>query len=486
MDKELIKQAQQAYDEGHPIMSDEAFDNLTNDESQFKLTEDTYTIKHQHIMGTLPKSHSAEEVNKFLKEGTYYVQPKFDGISCEIVLDNGKVQSISTRGQGDYGKDLTSLLKAGFIKNVDFNPSLLSVYGELTRYNGNPSQKDRNIVAGICNSSNPSQDDAAHLRLNVYKAYTNEVVPLMPYELEQIYISNSPQIKHAKCFEITVPITEETSKEMFTKFDDMYKTTKRDGVVFRDTNGTDLLALKPEPKSAITKIEDVSWTKGKDKFAATAIITPVNIGDVTISKVTLPDKYITEMDLHIGDYIEVIRAGDVIPKIVRKVKDGEDQKTIAPVMQCEYGHELIKVGKALVCSDDNCKSFEDNYVHKMVDIMFWNVKRAPKSKMHKLIDSDVVTLQNVLDIDSYENKLTDHEYSKVQEGLTTLQDNTNAKLLTAFDVSGLTFKFAQKLFTNSGVKVEDIIDDQDPKLAPVKYILENSKAVKEFIENTEK
>lgn len=454
MDKELIKQAQQAYDEGHPIMSDEAFDNLTNDESQFKLTEDTYTIKHQHTMGTLPKSHTAEEVNNFLKEGTYYVQPKFDGISCEIILDNGEVKSISTRGQGDYGKDLSLLLKAGFINNVNFNPALLSVYGELTWYSDNPSQKDRNIVAGICNSTNPSESDTAHLCLNVYKAYTNEVAPLMPYELEQIYISNSPQIKHSQCFEITTPITEDTSKEVFERFDSVYKTTKRDGVVFRDINGTELLALKPEPKSAITKIEDVSWTKGKDKFAATAIITPVNIGDVTISKVTLPDKYITEMDLHIGDYIEVIRAGDVIPKIVRKVKDGEDQKTIAPVMQCEYGHKLIKVGKALVCSEDNCKSFENNYVHKIVDTTFWNVKRAPKSKMHKLVDSGVVTLQNVLDIDSYENKLTEHEYSKVQEGLTTLHDNTNAKLLTAFDVSGLTFKLAQKWFTNSGVKVD--------------------------------
>lgn len=486
MDKELIKQAQQAYDEGHPIMSDEAFDNLTNDESQFKLTEDTYTVKHQHAMGTLPKSHSAEEVNNFLKEGTYYVQPKFDGISCEIILDNGKVKSISTRGNGDYGKDLTPLLQAGFIKNVNFNPTLLAVYGELTRYSGNPSQKDRNIVAGVCNSSNPSKSDVEHLRLNVYKAYTNEVSPLMPYELEQIYISDSPQIKHSQCFEITVPIMEETSNELFTRFDSMYKTTKRDGVVFRDTNGTELLALKPESKSAITKIEDVSWTKGKEKFAATAIITPVNIGDVTISKVTLPDRYIGEMDLHIGDYIEIIRAGDVIPKIVRKVKDGEEQKIIAPVMQCEFGHELTKVGKALVCSEDNCQSFENNYTHKIVEIMFWNVKRAPKSKMHKLVGSGVVTLQNILDFDEYKYNLTEREQIKVQQGLETLNDYTNAKLLNAFDVSGLTFNLAQKWFTNSSVKIKDIVDDQDPKLSPVKYILEHSKSVKEFVENSEK
>ena len=486
MDKELIKQAQQAYDEGNPIMSDEAFDNLTNDESQFKLTEDTYTVKHQHIMGTLPKSHSVEEVNNFLKEGTYYVQPKFDGISCEIILDNGKVKSISTRGQGDYGKDLNPLLEAGFIKNVNFNPTLLSVYGELTRYSGNPSQKDRNIVAGICNSSNPSKSDIEHLRINVYKAYTNEVSPLMPYELEQIYICDSPQIKHSKCFEITVPITEETSKELFTRFDSMYKTTKRDGVVFRDTNGTELLALKPEPKSAITKIEDVSWTKGKEKFAATAIITPVTIGDVTISKVTLPDKYIEEMDLHIGDYVEIIRAGDVIPKIVRKVKDGEEQKVITPVLECEYNHELIKVGKALVCSEENCKSFENNYAHNIVNIIFWDVKRAPRSKMHKLVDSGVVTLQNVLDIDEYRHNLTEREQIKVQQGLETFKDCTNAKLLNAFNVSGLTFKLAYKWFANSNAKIEDIIDDQDPKLSPVKYIMDHSEAVREFVTNLEK
>ena len=88
------------------------------------------------------------------------------------------------------------------------------------------------------------------------------------------------------------------------------------------------IALTPKPMSSVTKIVDVSWTKGKSKFASTAIIEPINIDGVTISRVTLPAKYIKEMDLHIGDYIEVTRAGDVIPRIVGLVKEGETREEI--------------------------------------------------------------------------------------------------------------------------------------------------------------
>ena len=103
-----------------------------------------------------------------------------------------------------------------------------------------------------------------------------------------------------------------------------------------------------------------------------------------------------------------------------------------------------------------------------------------------LLKNAVVKLQNILDFDAYKDNLTEREQSKVQQGLETLHDHTNAKLLNAFDVSGLTFNLAQKWFTNSGTKIEDIVDDQDPKLSPVKYILEHSKSVKEFVENLEK
>ena len=142
---DIIKQAQEAYDAGKPIMSDEAFDNLTDSESQFELTEDTYTVKHEQYMGSMPKVHSFDELSKIAKDGDY-VQPKFDGISCEIVLENSKIKSISTRGNGAYGKDLSNLLDAGFLKNSVWNSNITLVYGELVLLINNPTQKDRNVT----------------------------------------------------------------------------------------------------------------------------------------------------------------------------------------------------------------------------------------------------------------------------------------------------------------------------------------------------
>ena len=53
MNIELLKHAQEEYDKGTPVMSDDAFDGLTNSESQFELAEDTYTIEHVHYMGSM-------------------------------------------------------------------------------------------------------------------------------------------------------------------------------------------------------------------------------------------------------------------------------------------------------------------------------------------------------------------------------------------------------------------------------------------------
>lgn len=495
MDKELIKKAQQAYDKGDPIMSDEAFDTLTNDESQFKLTEDTYTILHSHEMGSMPKVHNNEDLEKLL-EDEMFVQPKFDGISCEIQLENGVIKSISTRGEGKYGKDLSNLLEAGFLSSdtvINFSPELTSIYGEITLNSKEPSQKDRNIVSGICNKDKPTKEEVSSLVLNVYKAYrSNDVI--VPYlELESMYISNSTAIIPSVTYVITRSgkSLDQKIEEFKQLFDIFYPNTKRDGIVFKRSSGFLMeiedkeFALKPEPLSAVTTITDVSWTKGKSKFSATAIIDPVTLGGVTIGRVTLPDKYIREMDLHIGDIIEITRAGDVIPKIVRLVEKGEDRKEIIPPNVCEFGHEIKQIGKSLVCTEDNCQSFAKDYLNHVCDIMFWGIKRPPRSKLHKLIDTGIVTLSNILNLELYKDSVTEREYYLINDGINNfLSQELNVKLLLAFNIDGLSLSKARKYITSDGDLIDLIKDSEDIYLYAINYAYNHSKEIREFISNT--
>lgn len=487
----LIKEAQEKYDAGTPIMSDEAFDKLTNDESQFKLTEDTYTVKHYRPMGSMNKVHSEEDLMKVLPSGVY-VQPKFDGISCELILENGEIKSMSTRGNGEYGKDMSHLLKKGLFFGSVWNPEIVAVYGELTLKSDEPSQKDRNVVAGIANKTEPSEEEVGSLMFNIYQAYRSTDL-LVPYgELSAVYFCDSPQVKTSYTYVANSEGSGVNLMLLQGLFDSEYKHTKRDGVVFKQMDALGVkdsfeIALKPEPMSAVTTIKDVSWTKGKSKFASTAIIDPIELGGVSISRVTLPERYIREMDLCIGDMIEVTRAGDVIPKIIGKVQDGEVRSEIKPPMECKYGHTLIKVGKTLKCTHSGCEIFTEEFIYPLMDIMFWDVKRAPKSKLRKLISDGVVSCGNLFLIDSYSNKLTQRQQELVKQGISNfLSNNTEAKLLHAINIDGMSYEKCKDIIKEYG-SITDYAksDDKDPFVASVKFILDNSLEVLTTIKDVE-
>ena len=459
---EILKEAQIAYDKGNPIMSDDAFDSITESESQFKLNdEETYTVKHHRYMGSMSKVHIKEELIKQMPPSTY-VQPKFDGISCEVILEHGWLKTISTRGNGEFGKDLSSIVEAGFLKDSSWNPEITAVYGEITLKSNNPSQKDRNVVAGICNKDKPTLEEVSQLQLNIYEAYRFGNI-LVPYsQIDRVYFCDDPRVKASTTYIINNN-GEDTNVELYEGiFNGIYTHTKRDGIVLKKEpeyygadEGKFELALKPQPLSSITKIIGVTWKKGKSKFAATASIEPIELGGVKISRVTLPDKYIREMGLHIGDTIEVTRAGDVIPRIVKLVKEGEDRKKIEAPNVCKYGHELSLIGKALKCSDTSCKSTEKEYLNQIKEILFWSIKRPPRSKLNKLISSGDVTLKNILHCESYKNKMTQREYELTKQGITNfIVNNNDAKIIFAMNIDGLTYPKAQEISKD----YHDIID----------------------------
>lgn len=467
---DIIKQAQEAYDAGKPIMSDEAFDNLTDSESQFELTEDTYTVKHEQYMGSMPKVHNFEELAKIAKDGDY-VQPKFDGISCEIVLENGKIKTISTRGNGSYGKDLSNLLDAGFLTNSTWNSNLTLVYGELVLFSDNPTQKDRNVVAGLCNRNDLSSEDVRYLQLVVFRAYRGEIL-VNPEELESMFFCNSYKVMPS-ITKVAYEINEEVIENIKDYFDDYYCNIKRDGIVFKSNRHHHEFALKPEPKSAITEIVDVSWTKGKSKFSSTAIISPIVIDGVTISRVTLPERYVREMNLAIGDIIEVTRAGDVIPRIVGKVADGEYRKEIEPPANCDCGGEYVTVGKKIMCNNPDCENNVKDLLYKVVEVLFWGIKRAPKSKLNKMVSDGSLTLDNILDINTF-NSLTQRQKELISQGIErNFRSDLIAKFFYFMNIDGLTYDVALEL-----QKDVDSIDNSK-YYDSINFILK-SKQIKQF------
>jgi DNA ligase (NAD+) len=81
--------------------------------------------------------------------------------------------------------------------------------------------------------------------------------------------------------------------------------------------------LKEQKEGVVTKLLDVVWQVGKSGVVSpVAILEPVMIGDATVSKATLHNiEYIKELDLEIGCMVEVIRSGEIIPRILKRVSE---------------------------------------------------------------------------------------------------------------------------------------------------------------------
>jgi DNA ligase (NAD+) len=121
---------------------------------------------------------------------------------------------------------------------------------------------------------------------------------------------------------------------VFTTLPEILGRYPQDGIVFRIDeyerfNGLGYtakhprgaFALKERKSGVITKLLDVEWQVGRSGVVSpVAILQPVIIGEATVARATLHNiKYIQELNLDIGCLVEVVRSGEIIPRIVRRV-----------------------------------------------------------------------------------------------------------------------------------------------------------------------
>lgn len=116
MDKiDLLNKATKAYDEGHPIMSDEEWDSLYfsikgQADSQgidYQVVSELKKVEHNHPMLSLDKTKDIEVLKSFIGDRKYVIMPKYDGLSCSLLYKKGKLVRAETRGNGQVGEDIT-------------------------------------------------------------------------------------------------------------------------------------------------------------------------------------------------------------------------------------------------------------------------------------------------------------------------------------------------------------------------------------------
>jgi DNA ligase (NAD+) len=322
-------------------------------------------VRHTIPMLSLNSAIDEEEVRNFdqfirrnidKKKIAYTVEPKFDGLSVEIVYEKGIFQWGATRGDGEVGEDISENLKTiGPLvlrlqeQNGKKIPSFLAVRAEVfmpksafhkmnkerIERGEEPFANPRNAAAGTTRQLDPKKVADKPLDIAFYEILRLEGQEFSSHweELQQFPkwgLKTDPHNKRCSSFEAVLRYFRQISRERETldyeidgiviKLDDL---KAREELGTRQRSPRWALAWKFPPKEEITRLVDIVVQVGRTgMLTPVALLEPVDVGGVTVSRATLHnEEEVRKKDVRPGDKIRVARAGDVIPEVVERIKE---------------------------------------------------------------------------------------------------------------------------------------------------------------------
>ena len=373
-DLELYNKAKEAYYNGTPIMEDFEFDELEkrlgleNKSYVGAKKNPAYTIKHPFIMGSLAKVQIKEDesgridwgsylfdVNKYIKKNnatSYIVTPKYDGCSFECIVENGKIATISSRGDGEYGKDLSKHLKNKLIPNVEaLNKEIATKYlvrGEVLidkfifKEKYSEFVNPRSFVSGILNrdycDDKDFQEMLDDLSVVIYEIRVYYKDSWLDVDWCDYEYPNKPDFY----YKLDDFSDEKQFEDIYTSFNE-YRTEDcqfaLDGIVFkpvasfRENNLTeprpkDCVAVKFVPMLQETEVVDIKWqlSNKTGEYTPVIIVNPVIMDGKEVTRASAHNYgYIIENKISVGTKVILSLAGDIIP-FIYKVTDTKNYK----------------------------------------------------------------------------------------------------------------------------------------------------------------
>lgn len=355
----------------------------------------------------------------------FYCDLKMDGLAVELVYKNSVLLHGSTRGDGLVGEDITENLKT--IEAIPIllrderekPPKRLVVRGEVVltkkefhrinkeqeKRGEKPFANPRNVAAGSLRQLDPKITASRKLDFIAY-GIVDDRIPTHAVEykmLNEFGIKTNPDGKVVRSLE-----------EVFAFHEDIKKKREKlpyeiDGIVV-SVNDNELyakadvigkapraaVAYKFAPKEATTVVEDIKVQVGRTgALTPVAVMRPVQVGGVTITHATLHNAdEIERLGLKIGDTVIVSRAGDVIPQVIKVLKElrtGKEKKFVIPTLCPVDGSKVVRDGVAYRCSSVVCGARHRESLYHFVSRGAFNIEGLGPKIIDRFLDEGLIS-----------------------------------------------------------------------------------------------
>ena len=441
-----------------PVISDAEYDRLLRELQSLEdthpelITDDSPTqrvgalplegfgnIEHRIPMQSLANAMDSDEllafhdrlIRRLGKEQAieYIAEPKLDGLAVELVYENGQFVNGSTRGDGTTGEDITQNLKTiraiplALRVETQSAPALLEVRGEVfiskddfKKLNKQQEENDKPVFA------NPRNAAAGSLRqldsgitatrpLSIF-CYQAGVVEGTTFETHSEFLAAlqnwgfpvNPEIKILNGIEEAITFHSNLKShrnslpyEIDGSVIKVNNYALREELGVRSRSPRWAIAGKFKAQQETTVIEDIVLSVGRTgAVTPVAKLQPVKVGGVVVSNVTLHNQdEIDRKDIRVGDTVLIQRAGDVIPQVVKVIKEKRPSNTSPFKMTntCpECDHDVYRPEDEVVarCQNLSCPAQVKRRIEHFVSKNAMDIDGVGEKLIDQLVEKNLV------------------------------------------------------------------------------------------------
>ncbi|WP_027334819.1 NAD-dependent DNA ligase LigA [Mycoplasmopsis felifaucium] len=486
-------------------------------------------VLHEKPMLSLSKAYSYEDIEKYLENILKYVpleqldfsiEPKIDGLSISLKYINGKLVQATTRGDGLEGEDVTeNIYQIRSIPKIINYANNLEVRGEVFLFKKDfeeinlkmlqNSEKAyanaRNIASGTLRQLDPKIVKERNLSTYLYelvdperhnihtqeeaiKFMKNLNIPTNPYEkiveiedLEEA-IENFGELKSQLPYDADGLVIKLNNLDLWDKLGKTSKFPKHS------------IAFKYDIEFAISTIKQIYTTVGRTgKITYVASLEPVELNQTIVRAATLHNyNFISNLKINIGDEVKVIKAGEIIPKVIELViKNTQD--IFNKVLSCpSCDSNLVEIDDNVdqYCINNLCPDKNINMISHFCDRKALNIVGFGISTVKDLYPKYIRNIVDIFNLNEYKNDLIqlnrygEQKVNNLLNNIEKAKNNPFYKVLFALGIKHIGIR-AAKLISKQYGCFTDILEDKE--LAKINDILNIGtkilESLKEFVQN---
>ena len=510
--KELVRLLNKAsrayYQEAQEIMSNYEYDRLYDElkELEDEVVSELPKERHESPMLSLDKTKEVEELKNFVGDQKVLMSWKMDGLTVVLTYRDGKLYKAVTRGNGEVGEVITNNAKV--FKNV---PVQIAYQGELIlRGEAVIGYKDFEKInqeiedvdaryknpRNLCSGSVRQLNNQITAKRNVmFYAFT-----LVQADGVDFQNSRACQMEWLKSQGFTTVeyymVTRDTVEDEVAKFSSKISENDfpSDGLVLtyddiaygRSLGRTakfprDSFAFKWQDEIRETVLREIEWSPSRTGLInPVAIFDPVELEGTTVSRASVHNiSIMEELELGIGDRIEVYKANMIIPQIAENLtRSGvKDIPCKCPVCQGETKIRQVGNAKALYCMNPECQAKHVKSFALFVSRDALNIEGLSEATLEKFISRGYIhTFADIFHLDQYKEEIQKMEgfgeksYKKLTESIEKARTTTLPRVIYSLGIAGIGLANAKVICRELKYDVESLLKVSEEELNEIQGV----------------